>query len=171
MAAERNNNRNMNGNGRPLWELDDDYEDPERVSKFRRSNAPIFTGKSPNDDSRDWIHEIEAIMGASRYRQSSWVSLAIMQLRGEAVLWWRSQRINPWRISWSVFTEMFLAQYPPRTYPPGSTSRLDDAMARFTARYVAFDEIIDNWGLIVDERMVTVWKGLSGVCCKHARTE
>ena len=84
MATERYNHRNRNGNGRPLWEPNDSYEDPDRVSKFRRSDAPIYTRESPNDDSRNWIHEVEAIMAASSYRQMSWVSLAIMQLRGEA---------------------------------------------------------------------------------------
>ena len=51
MATERNNNRN--GNARSLWELNDSYEDPDRVSKFCRSDAPIYTGEPPNDDSRN----------------------------------------------------------------------------------------------------------------------
>ena len=67
MTTERNNNRNRNGYGRPLWELNNSYEDPDRVGKFRRSDAPIYTEEPPNDDSRNWIHEVEAIMEASRY--------------------------------------------------------------------------------------------------------
>ena len=155
MAAEGygNNNRNRSTDRRPLWELYDTYEDPDRVAKFRRSDAPIYTGEPPNDDSRNWIHEVEAIMAASRYRQMSWVSLAVMQLRGEAATWWRSRRIDPWGTPWSVFTEMFLAQFPPPTYPRGSTSRVEDAMARFVTQYAIFDEIVDGWGLILNERM------------------
>ena len=82
-----NNNQNRNADRRPLWELHDNYEDPDRVAKFHWSNAPIYTGESPNNDSKNWIHEIEAIMEASRYQPMSWVSLAVMQLRREVASW------------------------------------------------------------------------------------
>lgn len=69
MAAEGygNNNRNRNTNRRPLWELHNNYEDPNRVAKFRRSDALIYSGEPPNDDSKNWIHEVGAIMEMSRY--------------------------------------------------------------------------------------------------------
>ena len=55
MAIEGNvsNNQNRNTNQRPLWELHDTYEDPDRVAKFCRSDAPIYTGEPLNDDSKN----------------------------------------------------------------------------------------------------------------------
>jgi len=48
---------------------------------------------------------------------------------------------------------MFLAQFPPPMYPCGPSSRIDDAMARFATQHVIFNQIIDNWGQILDEWM------------------
>ena len=83
MATEGNdsNNRNRNTNRRPLWKLQDTYEDPVRVAKFLCSDAPIYMGEPPNDDSKSWVHEVQAVLKASRYRPMSWVSLTVMQLR------------------------------------------------------------------------------------------
>ena len=156
MAAEGfgNNNRNRITDRRSLWELHDDYKNPDHVAKFCRSNAPIYIEEPPNNDSRNWIHEVEAIMEASRYRPMSWVSLAVMQLHREAASWWRSLNIVPWRISWSEFLEMFLAQFPPPTYPRGPSSRIEEAMARFAIQHALFDQIVESWEQIPNERMV-----------------
>ena len=48
-----NNNNNRNMDKMPLWEPRDNYEDPDHVAKFHRSNAPIYTGEPPNDDSKN----------------------------------------------------------------------------------------------------------------------
>ena len=89
MATRGNvsNNSNRTASRRRLWEPYDTYEDPDRVAKFRRSDVPIYTGESPNDDSKGWVHEVQAVLEASRYRPASWVSLAVMQLRGEVATW------------------------------------------------------------------------------------
>ena len=92
-------------------------------------------------------------MEASIYRLMSWVSLAVMQLRREAATWWRSLDTDPWQMTWSEFIRMFLAQFPPLTYPRGPSSRIDDVMARFATQHAIFDQIIDNWGQIPDKRM------------------
>ena len=84
----------------------------------------------------------------------SWVSLAIMQLCREAATWWRSLKIDPWGTSWSEFSEIFLAQFHPPTYHKGPSSRIEEAMACFAMQHAIFDQIVDTWVLILNERMV-----------------
>ena len=147
MATRGNtsNNSNRTASRRPLWELYDTYEDSDQAAKFRHSDMPIYTGEPPNNNSKGWVHEVQAVLEASRYRPASWVSLAVMQLREEAAAWWRSLDTDPWRMIWSEFTEMFLAQFLPPTYPRGPSTRIPDAVARFATQHAIFDQIVENW--------------------------
>ena len=156
MAAEGNgkNNRNRNTDIRPLWELHDNQEDPDHVDKFCQSDAPIYIGETPNDDYKSWIHEVKAVIEEYMYRPMSCVSLAVIQLRREVAVWWSLLNIDPWRITWFEFLEMFLAQFPPPTYLRGPSSRVEEAMPRFAMHHALFDQIVKGWGQIPNEWMV-----------------
>ena len=121
MATGNNSNGYANGNrnvnGTPFQRQHDNFEHPDRVAKFHQCNPPVYTGETPNGGSGDWIHEVKAIMEASRYPPTSWVPLAAIQLRGEAATWWRSLNMVPWQLAWPEFSKMFLAQFPLSNHP------------------------------------------------------
>ena len=106
----------------------------------------MYTGETPNEESGDWIHEVRAIIEASRYSPASWVPLAVIQLRGEAATWWRSLNMDPWQLAWPEFSEMFLAQFPLSNRPRGVSNQVEEAMARFVTQYAIFYEITKDWG-------------------------
>ena len=119
---------------------------------------------------KNWVHEVQAILEASRYRPISWVSLAAMQLREEAATWWRSLDTDPWQMIWSEFTEMFLAQFPPPTYPRGPSTRITDAVARLPHNMLF---LIKSWRIgnrYTTNRWLTAWKDSKGIFYRNVHT-
>ena len=125
MAANGNVNGfgNMNGNGH-LHQLtvrvNNDPPTPrksfigaKRVATFRQCNPPTYDRSTLGVPAQDWLSEIRSILEAAEIRGNAWVSLAVMQLRGEAGLWWSALGYDPWHISWAEFTTSFLPRFAP----------------------------------------------------------
>ena len=74
------------------------------------------------------------------------MSLAVMQLRVEATLWWDAMGYIPWHISWVEFTTMFLPCFAPLDLAFPSTNQI-------TSRYEQFDIMIHTWGANKEESM------------------
>ena len=99
MVANSNMNvyRNANGNGHPHLPIDganNDQPNPhenldgaEQVATFRWCNLPFYNENALGMLAQEWMHKIRAMLEAVEIWGNMWVSLAIMQLRGEAALW------------------------------------------------------------------------------------
>ena len=86
-----NGNRNANGH-RNLssrenglldgqWNPWDSLRSAQRIATFWQFSPPTCDGSPPNVNIENWVHEIKAILEASQFRASSWISLAVIQLR------------------------------------------------------------------------------------------
>ena len=93
--------------------------------------------------AQDWLCEIRSILDAAEIQGNTWVSLAVMQLRGEAGLWWSASGYNPWYISWVDFTAMFLPCFAPIELVHETLSSINQE----TSQHDQFSRLIRSWGV------------------------
>ncbi|MQM02719.1 hypothetical protein Taro_035488 [Colocasia esculenta] len=64
-------------------------EEPVMVEKFLRLQPPTYSGGPNPDTAEHWVHEIERVFTTMRCPTADRVVLAVYQLRGFALEWWR----------------------------------------------------------------------------------
>ena len=74
----------------------DSLEGPRHVDTFLQCNPPTYDGSPLNTNAENWIHKMRAILQASEFRPSTWVSLTVMQLRGKFATLWEATGHVPW---------------------------------------------------------------------------
>ena len=159
MAANGNGFGNMNGNGR-LHRLTvrvnnnpppprESFVGAERVAAFKRCHPPTYDGSTLGVPAQDWLSEIRSILEAAKIRGTTWVALVVMQLRGEAGLWWSASGYDPWHTSWAEFTTSFLPRFAPMEIIRETLSSSNQA----TSQYDQYSRVIRSWGVNEGESM------------------
>ena len=79
----------------------------------------------------------------------------MIQLTGEAAVWWDAAGYNPWSYAWGDFVTSFLAWFtlldPPSPSPPVLAPMYDLVMA---VRYNTLNQTISEWGITEGEPML-----------------
>ena len=79
----------------------------------------------------------------------------MIQLTGEATVWWDAAGFNPWSYAWGDFATSFLARFAPLDPPPPSPTvpapTYDPVMA---VRYDTLNRTISEWGIVEGEPML-----------------
>ena len=126
-----------------------------RVAAFRQCNPPTYDGSELGLVAQSWLHTIRTLLQAAELPESTWTSLAVIQLTGEAALWWDAAGLNPWSYAWENFTTSFLARFAPLDPPPPSpvvpVPTYDPVMAM---RYDTLNRTIAEWGIREGEPML-----------------
>ena len=63
--------------------------------------------------------------------KNTWVSLAIIQLTGEATLWWDPVGYNSWSLTWANFAGIFLSRFTPLDLPPLAPIFYQESASRY----------------------------------------
>ncbi|MQL85698.1 hypothetical protein Taro_018224 [Colocasia esculenta] len=84
-----------------------------QVEKFLRLQPPTYSGEPNPDTAEHWVHEIERVFATMRCPVADRVVLAVYQLRGFALEWWRLKMQTTFAgrteeaITWSEFLDVF----------------------------------------------------------------
>ena len=83
-----NGNRNMNENGFPNPPANQpNLSGAARVVAFLQCNPLVYDESSIGMEAQSWQHGIHALLQVSELLEITWVSIAVVQLTGEAALW------------------------------------------------------------------------------------
>ena len=169
MAANGNLNGHLNGFGDadghvepPVNQADNEppiphpnLEGVNRVAAFRQCNPPTYDGNEQGLAAQSWLHTIQTILQASELPEATWTSLAVIQLTGEAAVWWDAAGLNPWSYVWGDFATNFIAWFAPLDPPPPPPAApiplYDPVMA---LRYDNLNRTIFEWGIVEGESML-----------------